>query len=52
MAERMFVDETSLFMSQLEERIERTGVEVEGLMRLFSEHGVPPGVRSSTWPVA
>lgn len=40
--ERMFVDNASLFMSQLEERLDRTGVEVEGLMRIFSEHGVPP----------
>ena len=41
--ERLFIDNASLYGAQLEERLERTGVEVEGLMRLFSEHGVPPG---------
>lgn len=41
--ERLFIDNASLYGAQLEERLERTGEEVEGLMRLFSEHGVPPG---------
>jgi SAM-dependent methyltransferase len=39
----LFIDNASLYGPELEERLERTGVEVEGLMRLFSDQGVAPG---------
>ena len=39
--ERMFVDNAALFGAQLEAKLENTDVEVEGLIRIFSEHGVP-----------
>jgi SAM-dependent methyltransferase len=37
----MFIDNSTLFGSQLEGRLERTNEEVEGLIGIFSEHTVP-----------
>ena len=38
----MFVDNSTLFGSQLEGRLERTDEEVDGLIRIFSEQDIPP----------
>jgi ubiquinone/menaquinone biosynthesis C-methylase UbiE len=38
----MFVDNSTLFGSHLEGRLEKTDEEVDGLIRIFSEQDMPP----------
>lgn len=41
--EKLFVNKASLFGARLEELLERTPAEVEGLINILSEHEVPDG---------
>lgn len=41
--EQLFIEKASLYGAQLEERLDRTDEEIEGLMKIFSEHKVPKG---------
>ncbi len=41
--ERMFVDQAQLYKATLETLVERARADVDGLKRLFEEHGVPSG---------
>jgi len=41
--ERLFIDEAALFIGSLEGRLEEAVEDVEGLLKIFSEHDVPEG---------
>ncbi len=41
--EKLFIEEPDLFRTTIEARFEKTEFEIEGLLRLFDMHGVPPG---------
>jgi SAM-dependent methyltransferase len=41
--EKLFIEEASLFGARLEEKLESTDEEIEGLLKIFSEHKVPKG---------
>jgi SAM-dependent methyltransferase len=41
--DRLFLDKAALFMGSLEGRLEGAVEEVEGLLKIFSEHNVPEG---------
>jgi len=41
--EKLFIDEPDLFRITIEARFEKTEFEIEGLLKLFELHGVPPG---------
>jgi SAM-dependent methyltransferase len=41
--ERFFIEKASLFGAQLEEMLEKTDEEIEGLLKIFSEHKIPKG---------
>jgi SAM-dependent methyltransferase len=41
--EKLFIEKAPLFGAQLEEKLDNTAIEIEGLLKLFSEHRVPKG---------
>lgn len=41
--EKLFIDNASLFGARLEELLEKTDAEIDGLLNIFSEHEVPKG---------
>jgi len=41
--EEIFIEKASLFGAQLEEKLDSTDEEIEGLLKIFSEHKVPKG---------
>jgi SAM-dependent methyltransferase len=41
--EKLFIEDSDLFRATIEERFEKTDAEVEGLLELFDEYGVPEG---------
>ena len=41
--ERFFIEKASLFRARLEEMLEKTDEEIEGLLKIFSEHKIPKG---------